>query len=288
MRYRGYGLQIDSELEIIGAQPISAVSGVRSDIQIAYGLTEIGKGATAHGPYRRLGDQILLDAADVGQFLCIGGEKIIINPAHGSSPDKCAELLIATALPALLWMRGAFVVHAAAALLLGRGQAIAITGASGVGKSTVLAQLARAGAAVVGDDSITIASDGEGVSASGLPGSYFLANGESAERRRIDVPLCQQSPRANLGALFILERQPVPAAPRFERLQGVAAFEALLRSRHRPRVPHAMGLDIGMFDLCTFLCRTLPIYLWHRVDGEPILSADEYAALDYSISEKCA
>jgi hypothetical protein len=98
--------------------------------------------------------------------------------------SEIEALLVATALPAILWMRGRFVLHAAAVLMPGRDAAIAIAGPSGVGKSAALAQLIVRGAAVLADDSVSVAVGASGLIASGLPSVYFVRSDDSTNAGR--------------------------------------------------------------------------------------------------------
>ena len=77
-------------------------------------------------------------------------------------------MLMATALPAALWMRGETVLHAGAVLLPGMTHAVAFAGASGSGKSTMLRALLEHGARLVADDTVCVRAAANGYQVAGL------------------------------------------------------------------------------------------------------------------------
>jgi hypothetical protein len=141
-RLIGYGLRLDAQLAVPGAVPDDRDGP--ADLSIL------------RDPPQSTGDAPVYARTDAGLcFVCpgvasyrIAAQSIHVAPDPDARPDMITGMLVATALPAWLWLRGRFVLHAGAVRLSGGG-AIAIAGASGSGKSTILAQLAAAGAAVI-------------------------------------------------------------------------------------------------------------------------------------------
>lgn len=224
--------------------------------------------ARALGPYRLAGNRLLFEMPGVARYRCEAGERITVERAAGASESAVAGYLIATALPALLWMRGDIVLHMAAALLPGMSGAIAFGGATGSGKSSILAQLVAAGASMVADDTMCVRFDGEGPVVSGLPGGYFLA-GEDADRMFRTVPPELAVSATRLAGIVVLgpRRSAGPAA--FHALTGASAFEALLAGRHRPRIPTLLGRDKALLPVLARLSGKLPIHRWDRFEGQP-------------------
>jgi hypothetical protein len=263
----GFGLTIASAFDLPGAIPL--VKGpAQPDIRISRGDAALPDPETTNAVYARRGDQLLFDAPGVARYLACAGKTLVIEPVLGADPQEVIALLIATALPMLVWMRGGFVLHASAIILPGHDQAVAIAGPSGSGKSTLLDQMVRRGARVLGDDTISIMIDKGVVCASGLPAGYFLPQPGTEERDLIAVPpqLCMES--APLGALLVIEQAGASDAEPLTRVTGVAALELLLQNRHRPRVPAIMQFEKAGFEFCAQLSAQLPIFLLHRKEGE--------------------
>jgi len=215
--------------------------------------------------------------ARIAFYRCDAGRRIVVERMGDTSESEAARYLIATALPALLWMRGEIVLHVAAALLPGATRAIAIGGVSGAGKSTILRQLVAIGASVVADDTLCLRFDGLTMTVSGLAGGYFVAKG--AQRGFEMVPPERQAASAPLAGLVMLGARSLSGGPTFHTLSGVAALEALLASRHRPRIPTLLGKNRALLPVLARLSETLPIQLWNRQEGLPALDPAEVAQL---------
>jgi hypothetical protein len=278
-RYIAYDLVIDSEIDICGAIPAESDLAAAQDLTIEIGPAHISDAAIANGPYRYLDGQLLFSAPGVARFSCEAGRKIVIDPVPNADVSEIEALLVATALPAILWMRGRFVLHAAAVLMPGRDAAIAIAGPSGVGKSAALAQLIVRGAAVLADDTVSVAVGASGLIASGLPSAYFMRSDDSTNRRACVVPRERWTRSARLGVIVALHSSADCPVPSFSPLDPVSAIEQLLRYRHRPRIPAILGLEQPVLENCAFLSRQISIYLWHRRDSAVPLVDDEIAAL---------
>ena len=265
MRYCGYDLLIDSGVVIPGAMLLDDAAQA-ADIVISYGPCAVPAEATARlGPYRLQGTSLYFEADGVAIYRCDAGRSITVQPAPDADDAAVAGLLIATALPALLWMRGEIVLHAAAVAMPGSGQVVAITGTSGSGKSTLLAQLIEAGASVVADDTICVRMRGERCWVSGLPGGYFSVGTSVEERDYHPIAVDRQRRAMPLAALFVLG--PTMEVPETA-LGQAAALSALLRARHRPRAVAILGAEGVALQQLALLTRKFPVYDLARPAGE--------------------
>jgi hypothetical protein len=265
--FRAYGLSIASEFEIPGGvrlkQPLTD-----ADIVVAAGNTSIGKADAINGPYSRTGDALLFDAAGVARYYAPSFRQLFVEPYPDADPLDVAELLIATALPMLLWMRGGLVLHAAGIVPAGSQDAIAIAGPSGIGKSTLAVGLLKSGAHLVGDDSLWLTQRNQEPLVTGLSGAMFLSNGKSSPRSEMVISPASHVDQARLSAIITLKITDgqTQAVPR--RLHGVDAVEALLRNRHRPKIPAILGQEAALLPQCILHCRTLPIYELTITNGD--------------------
>lgn len=269
-----YGLRVRSDIRIPGALPHADAAG-EADIAIA---SNPPSAAQSELIYRFEGADLCFTAPRVAEYRC-ATNTIRVTPHPGAREAAVAEMLIATALPALLWMRGKFVLHAAAAQLPGAHGAVAIAGVSGSGKSTVLAQLVEAGAAVVGDDTLALDPHGGAAEAAGLPGGYFVRGMEGAARTYHAVAPDRSRRRAQLAAILMLSRADAEAPGSLRRLGPVERVAQLLAHRHRPRVPALLGRDAATLADSTLLAAAVPIYSWQRPAGVRELAAWEWTAL---------
>ncbi len=257
---RAFGLIIDTGFDLPGAIAVDPAVAelIAPDVVIAEGAAELTDATATLSPYALAGDRLLFTADGVARYLCCGGSHIAVAPQPPLDAEHVSALLIATALPALLWMRGRYVLHAATFVPRGSDGAIAITAPSGGGKSTLLAEALRRGAQMIADDALSLDTTGPSLHGSGLVGGYHLPNG-NGQRRFIAVDIAQGRPTAPLETLVILGRSG-DGPPHLARLAPVPAFEALLAARHRPRVPTLIADPRTHLAQTGLLAQRLAIY----------------------------
>lgn len=265
--YRAFGLNIVSEFQIpggIGAE----LPMPDADIVIATGDSSIGGVEVVNGPYTRHGKALLFDAAGVARYFAPTPARLFIEPYHGANPRHVAELLIATALPMLMWMRGGIVLHAAGIVPVGMKQVIAIAGPSGSGKSTLAAGFIEAGGRLVGDDSLWLIVRGDTPIVSGLSATLHRSDDAAGYRTEIVIPSQSRVETAQLAAIFVLRMGDENTEASTNRLHGVTALEVLLKNRHRPKIPAILGLEAALLPQTILHCRTLPIYEFTMPKGD--------------------
>lgn len=268
--YRGYALTFESEFDLPGTTEIEPLPEMVVDVAIAYGRVPAERCRDRRGFFARLDEGVLVSPPGRAQYWCPDSHNILVDPEAGADPRAVSEGLCAFAIPALLWMRGDILLHAAAAVLPGADSAIIIAGHSGTGKTTVLTQLAEAGARIVTDDIVRL--DAELV-ISGLPGLLRLAPG--MDRTVAPEQRCSE---AALGVVHVLAER-APQAPVFRPLSVNQRMHALLAYQYRPRVPRMLGLARTMLPALAGIAETVPMFEWHRRESQRALEAEEYAAL---------
>lgn len=273
MRQGGYGLTIDSAFDIPGA--IACAETGPADLIIAKGDADLAPGGAMLGAYRRAGSQLMLEVPAVGGFRMDGPSALTVAPDRTADPADVAALLIASALPMILWRRGGMVLHASGVKLRGGTSAVALVGESGSGKSTLARLLVQRGAALVGDDSLWLTDDPAGSrQVSGLAGGVFI--GQGAETRRFEPFVPAHAGPTRLAAVVVLTRS---AAAGIVRLDPLPAVAALLRHRHRPNIPALLGLDALVLALCTRIAGHLPVYAMGLIDGDPLAATKAIAQI---------
>jgi len=214
----------------------------------------------------------------VAHYRCAPPGSVDVAPCPGSDDDEIAALLIATALPGLLWLRGGFMLHAAAAILPGHRGAVAMVAASGGGKSTILAELIARGARVVADDSVHLRETATGVLASGLPGGYFAHATDPAARPFVAVAADQGVAAAPLTLMLLLARHDPGRPPSFDRLQPLEALSVVLSHRHRPAISTLFGEPRQRLAAAARIAR-VPAYRWSRPCGSVALTTAEWGMI---------
>lgn len=265
-RLRAFGLRIHSDVHVPGG--LADAGGDAPEIVVRRGRIGSRYDGAADGPYRLGAAGLSFEAPGVARY-AVETASIVVEALPDADDEAVSALLVATALPAMLWLRGRFVVHACAFVPKGWDRAIAITAPSGGGKSTLLHQAALRGAAVVADDVLCVEADAGGAIGSGLAGGYFLGPGDGRAFRAADRSL-PTAPIAALVDLAMGEDQPT-----FERADPQAAVALLMHARHRPRVPRLLGRLAGTLDAAALLARRLPIYrMTTGRDDDPAATAE--------------
>jgi hypothetical protein len=158
-RYAALGLTLDCE---IPCPEFSAGDGGPVDVRIRVGRVPealerpIVSGVTFEADAHR----VLLNFPRAARFLVRDGSEITVEPAPEASDDSVRVFLAGPALGVLLLQRGTLALHAAACASA-RG-AILLAGASGRGKSTLLAALLARGHRMLSDDLSAVALDATG------------------------------------------------------------------------------------------------------------------------------
>ena len=249
----GWGLRIVSALSIPGAIAWPGPDGA-TDLTVGDG----GTCAATPWPdlYHRTDPWLEFAPAGIGRFR-IRRDTILVERHPSASPSAVSELLIATAIPALLWSRGLFMLHAAGLVLMPQHRCIAIAAPSGAGKSTLAHWLLKHGARLVGDDTLALETLADTTLCRGLPGGIFLGSHDDRRFEPIGDAQIAKARATPLSAIVVLSPGQSLA---MRRLTGVEGFTAVMRNRHRPRVPELLGLQHAMLDAASALCRTTRVY----------------------------
>jgi hypothetical protein len=211
-------------------------------------------------------DGYLLHGAEHGSYLLApDGGRLRCDP-EGSAPESWQRLLIAQALPFAAVLQGLETLHASA--VERDGEAVAVLGASGAGKTSVALELCRLGADFLADDVLALeASGGRLLAHPGTP----LAGLDHREAERLEsLGLSRQQEvvasnarerllriertgaSAPLAALFLLDRRANgPKTPQLQRLASprsllAASFNFVLDGPERLR---------RMLDVCALAAR---------------------------------
>lgn len=156
--FRVFGLTVASEFPL----PELPLAWGPASVHIRYGKTpEELENALLRQEYCQAGpDQMLLNVPNVGRFHVRNGTCITIEPVVVADKINIRLFLLGTAFGALMMQRGILPVHGSSIVLDGRG--IIFTGASGVGKSSLLAAFRQQGASFLSDDVAAVTIDADG------------------------------------------------------------------------------------------------------------------------------
>jgi hypothetical protein len=261
----GFGLVFESEMEIPGA--ILAPHPFDQDEVVRVTVDDAKHARSSDQLYAFDKDVLTFAPPGIGTYE-IARTSITISLFPDADIELARDLLVATALPGLLWLRGGFVLHAAGIRMTDSQSAIAIIGPSGSGKSSVAKMLVDAGASLVGDDSLAVTTEEDDFKIEGLSGGMFL--GRNDQRKFHIVPDEVSASQSTLaGVLVITKHGPS------ERLTGVGSVEQLLANRHRPAIPALLGQTRRGIEMACAIAQSVPVRAWCPHEGNISKSRDD-------------
>ncbi|MDE2238191.1 MAG: hypothetical protein KGK30_09895, partial [Elusimicrobia bacterium] len=160
--YTAYGLTIRSELEL--PELVVAPGCEHADIEIRLGRVPCGEEASerplAPGVWANR-DSLRFQIPGTATYHARDGRTITIEPAAGSDDDSVRLFLLGSAFGALLFQRGALILHGSAIRV--DDACLICLGPSGIGKFTLLAGFLQRGHQIVSDDVIAVDEGGRAI-----------------------------------------------------------------------------------------------------------------------------
>ena len=276
--YRIFGLSVASALELPELAP--ADPACAPDVAIDCAAIDAPEAAPG---YSVTADGTLLTVTGVGRFLIRDGREIVVDRDSKAADRNIRLFLLGSAFGALLHQRGLLPLHANAIDVGGR--AIAFSGHSGAGKSTIAAWFHDRGHAILADDVCVVTLDqaGKAVAWPGVPRlrlwrEALEKSGRTVEGHRRsfddldkwDVPTTER-PAARpvpLDRIYVLARADSPTqAPLVRRLAGVEAVDALVANTYRGGYVGLAGLTARHLSRCLEIVRAVPVFEARRAWG---------------------
>ncbi len=292
-RYLTHGLILDSELELpeLRAAPPELD---RVDAMVRVGrVAEPRADAVDGGSWRVADGSVHLAVPDVADYE-VRRDSVVVEPHAGAPAEVIALYLLGTCLGSLLYLRGVMPVHAGAVEV--DGGCVCVAGASGAGKSTVLAALVARGRRMLSDDVVAVSGEAELIAEPGYPSVKLWQDaidglGLTADPRRrvtpdhakyrVDADLCPE-PRPVRGVIVLRAagagHDVVVTSP--SRLRAVRQIH---RQMYRPQLGQALGRADEQFRTAVGLVEQSRVRVVTRPDG-----ADTIDAVVDAVEQLCA
>lgn len=292
-RYRGFGLEIDSELDLpafVGGDLTKP-----ADVVISLGpIAPPNRSATAVTRWARASASGVWLTLDDGELIHIrNGNEITIQPSsRGSESTQRQVFLMASGFGTLLQQRGFLPLHGGAVAT--PSGMVGILGVSGAGKSTTTHALVRHGFPLVTDDILAVDASGARPCAHPAYAALKLC-GDAIERFDPDhdfEPVRSANDKyrvptemfatgeSTLRALYVIRRRP-NAEVSIRPVKPSGAFRLLDRETFRRELLAAQGFRAAAFASLTEVARSVPVYVLNRpIEGSSHVAVEQ-AMLDH-------
>ena len=296
-RYSVFGLRIASEICLPELHEACATLPV--DVEIREGRVDAP--AELRDGYSAGPGGTVLSIPKVGRYLVRDGKEIVLDADPESSDRNRRLYLLGSALGALLHQRGLMPLHANTVVVGDR--AIAFSGHSGAGKSTIAAWFHDRGYPVLTDDVcvLTFGPDGRPLAQPGIPRLRLWEEALKASGRdsgdhprsfddmdKYDVPIGATAAleAVPLDRVYLLRKAEADAAPAtIRRLVGAEAVDALVANTYRGAYLQAIGGTGTHLMTCVRIARTVRIFEASRRWGFDAFD-DEAARLEAHVREQ--
>jgi hypothetical protein len=269
--FRAYRLLFAASIpipEMLRADVADPASGIAPDVVISIGdfPDELQDPLGSSAKHEVNASALLLRVAGVGRYLVREGREILIDPDPAATAHDVRVYLLGTCLGALLHQRGFLVLHASGVTT--EQGCVLFAGASGVGKSTLLAELLRRGHKMVVDDVCAVRFDaaGQPIVVPSYPRTRLWA--DAAARFAIDttnLPRTRPSwdkferqvwdqfsdHEAKLTHVFHLAGPFDGSEFSLERLGPIDAFKTLVNNTYRGVLLDGLDLRTSHFELAS-------------------------------------
>lgn len=248
------GLRVEADRLLPGAIPLA--DGQPDAVLRVGAVPDYLDGADDTRPFWEISDdEFLWRGHGLGRFLVRGGREILVQAEPGGTVDDVVAFAMGTGIAALMYQRGAMLLHASAVTLEGR--AYAFCGRSGAGKSTLAAALCQTGAGFLSDDITRVSLDPQGNVALHADGRDLKLTPRSITQLGLDVaarapvrsriekffvspPTAAPLATAPLAGIYFLAFDRTCPAPVITPLPALTTAQMLLEEAFRPRLALAM------------------------------------------------
>lgn len=294
--YRAFGLTIDSEIEL--PELPRARIGAAADVTIRLGdaLQTLPGGQPVEAGVSAKPGTMLIDN-DIARFLVRGGDDILLELKPGASTRDARAYLLGSIMGAVLHQRRLLPLHANAVVIDGR--AVAFSGASGTGKSTLAAHFRSQGRAVLSDDVcvITFDRDGQALAWPGIPriklwGDALAAFGRTAgdlervldgqDKFSLPFPPHPLARPVRLSRIYMITRAPPEEiAGTVWPLNGAGAYAAINANIYRREFAAPLGTAAALFANVVSLLNCTQVFQISRrwgfdVFGEEVATIESH------------
>ena len=289
------GLLIESELQLPLAPAQTLCRAV--DVRVFRDIVPLPLGNESGSANWEASDRrVLFRVPGIAHFMICGGAEVRFELEGHATDADAIPFLLSTALAALLHQHKLLTLHAGAVSL--GGQAVALCGPGGVGKSTLIAGLCGAGCELLGDDVSVIQADASGqphllpdgrnhqlwldsIEQLGLTGRQGPAVREGVRKFHVEPTVATSSDPLPLKTIVVLRDVDRPVAAKIYPLQSADAMAALMDSIYCRPLAAQLGHEGQSFKQIAALLPRIRVLCFDRHPSFQQLADDTRLLLEH-------
>lgn len=298
--YRIFSLHVASDFALPMRFPLDPAEDFLVDVRFRIGDVPATLARPSHtGPNWMVeGNRFLLNLPSVCRICSENGQRLTLSPAPGHPIDDTLVFATGTGLAAILYQRGAMLLHASA--VIHDGRAFIFCAQSGAGKSTLAGALSQAGCCFLADDisAVTQADDGfpliqsDGRALRLFPDSIRQIGLDKAVgprvRRRVEkfhvsppTEPMETGKGVPLGGIYILDDSNAAFPPGIRPISRLVAAQVLLNHSYRRRLALAYCSQGQLAIRTARLLSHAPVFHLHRPRDFSLLGDTVKRLLDH-------
>lgn len=277
-KYRVYGLNIESELELPELIKLDETNNDNIDVSISYGsapedLKQQINETTCVSINR---DNLCVYVKDIAVYQVLDGNKIIIDPLKEKDNERIKSFLLGWSFGVLFVQRNTIALHGSA--MVKDDKAFIITGHSQAGKSTLAASLKLNGYKFLSDDVSTVDIDSNNnliinpaypqqklckdtMQKLGYDTNDYKVNRKESERERFKMPMQEYffDKSIPINSIFQIVVQDTDCV-KVEELKGNEKIEYLLENVYFICTERHLGMRPEYFKQCLKMVKDIPFF----------------------------
>jgi len=276
--YSAYGLKIKSEVNL---PELKEITSTDCDVIVSYGKVpdEIENPIKIGVAFQAKQNEFLLKVPEIANYYIKDGKEIIISRKDNISDSEINLFLLGSAFGAVIYQQKKVPFHGSTVIV--NDKAIIISGVSGAGKSTIVANLTNKNYPLLSDD-VTVLKEENGsiIASSGFPQVKLWQDSLdmmdiSAENLTKIRPQLEKykypiknfiEGKKQVDSIFIIKRKNTEGVE-IEEIKGIEKFKILTSNTYRKQFVPALKLEKEQFKIVSMLAAKTRLYIIQRPNG---------------------
>jgi hypothetical protein len=273
--YKAFGFIFSSDFEIPELIEIKKTDKINFKIEKGTVPKEIEKPEKKGVFYQISQKEFLLNIKDTADYYVYNSEKIIVQPHKNAKQEAINLFLLGSVIGVIIFQKNKIPFHGSSVII--NNKAIIISGVSGAGKSTIVANFIKKGFPLLSDDVVSLFQDDKKILAEpGFPQIKLWE--DSLKMLSINKKLKKIRPELNkyrypvknfetknheISAIFIIKTKNTFGVE-INEIKGVEKFKILNRNIYRKQFIEGLKVQKNQFKIISNLAASTKVYIIER------------------------